>query len=426
MKHHTNITQKLTLASPKHTASPTFTQKVMDGVGKTQIKLHAATPRAVGLLYKLRTLPIAMLAAIALVAVASTAYAISYILPLVTVNVTKPTPTPSGRQSVQVFSNDCPDVSNKKYELKKVAPFGPEKIADVIKAECNLESIRRWADTQFPELAFNPGKPQQRPDTTPGKIFYDVKRLQNIQARQVKSITPTSITYKGLDEWNPDFTQTITQKTKFIVDHQYKTAADIKPGDAVAHISIYHGTEKNNDDCTPESCGNAQISMTEELLYLIKLDQPYQDYNKFGSLSELMKCPGNETEYCHTGNTASIDIYDTIGATSPIADDTSLTMGMVEGAIQSHNATQLVIKTAAGRTVQITTPYDVVQNFNATRAANYNTTIQNGDTIAVTYLYHQGAPTPNTIKLSDVSYMQVLIEINSKADLTPSAVPSKY
>lgn len=425
MKRNLNITQKLTAASPKHTADSIFTQKVMDGVGKTQIKLHAATPRAIGLLSRLRVLPATMLAAIALVAVAGTAYAISYILPLVTVNVTAPTATPSGRQSVQVFSNECPEISNKKFELKKVAPFGPEKIADIVKAECNLESIRKWADTQFPELAFNPTKAFERPDMTPGKISYDIKRLDFVEARQVKAITPTSITYNGFDEWNTDLTQTITPQTKFIVDHQYKTIADIKPGDAVAYVSITHSTEKNNDDCTPESCSNTQISSSVELMYIVKLDQPYGDYDKFGSLSEMITCQNNPQDYCHTGNTASFELYENFGGNTS-ANIGDVAGGFIEGSILSHSPQSIVIKTSSGRTVTLNTTYDLIGSFNTTRARDYNTTVGVGDTLQVMYVHPANTTNHSTINQSDINMISVMIEINSKADLTPSTVPNKY
>ena len=415
------LEHKIIAARPKTAqTNSTFTDNVM-------LKIEAKQPRRkLALLFRKSPAFAVLVSVIALVAITGTAYAISYVIPLLNVSVTKPAATTSGRQSVEVFSNECSEISGKKYELKKVAPFGAEKIADVVKAECNLEAISNWADAQYPNASLFTHAPPSAHDTTPSKVFTDIQRMDFIEAFKIKTLTPTSITFEDPGNQDREITLVITANTKFIVDHQYKTRSDLKVGDAVAYVNIKRVTEKNNDDCTPQSCGTTIISATDELLDVIKLDMPYENYGKFGSLSELAPCAGNDKEYCHTGNTASFDLYNGFRNMPQAELGGSIVPGQVEGVIVSHESKQITIKTSSGRTVQLNTNSDLVQDFNNTRAADYNTTVENGDTISVMYMYEQSAGVPQTINQRDIGMIQVLIEINSKADLTPYAAPSKY
>lgn len=162
-----------------------------------------------------------------------------------------------------------------------------------------------------------------------------------------------------------------------------------------------------------------------ELIYIVKLDQPYGDYNKFGSLSELTNCQDNPQDYCHTGNTASFDLYSNFG--SYPSDESLLgAAGDIEGRVESHTPQQIVIKTSSGRTVTLNTTYDLIANFNATRAGNYNTTVGVGDMLQVMYAHPVNTTNHTTINQSVISEITVMIEINSKADLTPNTVPNKY
>lgn len=417
-----NLHHKIIAAAPKKPrVNRQFTDNVMAAI--TKKRAHGRLVTLLGA----RPAFAALAGAVTLAVIAGTAYAISYVWPLITVNVSKPIDTTSGRKSVQVFSNECPEISGKKYELKKVAPFGSEKIADVVKAECNLEALRAWSDREYPDYSFSSPEHRKAPNMTPGAEV-TTKMINYPRAYKVASISATGMVLEQIDQWNPSNPSiAFSPDVKFIVDHQYKTWQGIKAGDAVATISLWTGVSRNNDDCTAQHCGNTQVSLKEELKAVAKLDQPFEDYNKFGSLSELMKCQDNENDYCHTGNTASIDIFDNYRYKNESPYDENERTGMLEGVIQSHNAASTVVKTTSGRIVTIKTTSDFLENFNATRSVDYNgTTAGTGDTIAFDYIHRNGEKNVTVIPEGNLARVSLLIEINSKAELTPTAVPKKY
>ena len=391
-----------------------FTNAVIQGIKKRQ---KPPRNRLLSLLYASPAFA-ALAGIMTLFVLAGTAYAISYAWPLLNLQVSKPTTTSSGRQAVEVFGNACPDISNKKYELKKVSPFGIEKVPDIIKAECNLNAISRWADTTYPKYTLRADHESWNPDMTPGAIV-TTKMLNTPLAQKIISIDATKITIGDVDESKPSLNLAITPSTKFIVDHQYKQAHDLKKGDAVAYISLITSAVRNNDDCTPESCGNTPISQSEELLAIVKLDMPYEDYGKFGSLSELMRCSVNKDDYCHTGNASSFELYTNYNLGH--ATDASLQYAQIEGSIQSSSPTRLVIKTSSGRIVTVNTTSDLVASFNANRGPYY-ADVKIGDTIQITY-FQRGLSVRTDIDEKTIMNINVLVEINSKADLDKGTPP---
>ena len=411
------LEHKIIASRPAETTpNSSFTESVMAGIEQRR---KPQRNRFIKLLYASPAFA-ALAGILTFVVLTSTAYAIAYVWPLLSIQVGQPTKTTSGRQAVEVFGNDCPDISNKKYELKKTAPFGVEKVPSIIKAECNLNAISQWADATYPKYTLRATHELGQPDMTPGAVV-TTKMLSPPLAQKIISIDATKVTIGGADESKPSLSLTITPSTKFIVDHQYRQLHDLKKGDAIAYISLITSVARNNDDCTPESCGNTPISQSEELLALVKLDMPYEDYGKFGSLSELMACSSNTKDYCHTGNTASFEIYTNydVGNTP----DTSVQYAQIEGTIQSSVPSKLVIKTSSGRIVTISSTSDFVAGFNASRGANYQD-VHVGDTVQITYLQHKSSPS-DTIEQARIMSINVLIEINSKADLD-NGTPPKF
>lgn len=411
-----NLDHKIIGARPNDTQAKTlFTDAVMKRV----------TKRRKNRLWRLlQTSPVfAVLAGLfMLMLVSSTVYAaVTYLWPRTHITVTKPSTTTSGRQEVQVFSNDCPDIANKRYELKKVAPFGPDKIADVVKAECNIEAIYKWVRATHPD-AFSSSSRAMALDSTPGKVFPDQKSINYPAAYKIQSVSATSVTFAAKDQWNPAVTSAYTADTKFIINHQYGKWSDFHPGDAVTYITMTTSTFKNGDDCTSRHCSSMPVSSKEELLAVVKLDMPFEDYDKFGSLSEVVPCQDNEKDDCHTGNISGIEIW---RPTSMVSDDTQST-GIIEGVVQSHTKTATIIKTTSRRLVTLSTAYDPLQSFNNSRSADYNgTTVAVGDLIQVMYFHAKGTIT-ETIHQQNIMSIMLITEINSRADLTGDTAPPKY
>lgn len=407
-----NVDYKIIMARPESVSgTATFTDAVMARISTKKKRERIWLGRA------LRKSPVVMVAVIiaSLLAISGVAYAVSYLWPQLSLNISSSGTSSSGRKEVAVLSETCsPDIANKKYELKSNATISEKEVPAVIAAECNRAAIDKWAHATFPQY-FTHSDPSKLATARPEQS-QEIAMVSS--AWVIKSISAEAITFAAIDEYQPEHTLSIPTSTKFVVDHQYKTWRDIHVGDAVAYVSKQ--TYSSPENCSGDGCG---APTNETLLAIVKLDQPFKYYRLFGSLVELFGCQGNPQDTCHTGNIGGIDVYMNDANYGRMTVDGPLVMAQVEGVIQSYDTSSIRLKTTSGRVVSIATDYNVLANFNQTRAGGYaaysvgnDATIQPGDTLSVTYLQRSGHSNDTTIQLSDTAQISLLLELVHKAD----------
>lgn len=405
------LESKLIAARPNDAAQNiVFVDTVMNQIGEQK------RPR-LSLLAKLHKNPglVAILAAVGVVTLSGVAYAVSYLWPMTHISVTTPTVTKNDRQSVEVISSDCsPEIAGKKYELKKNATISTDKIPDVVKAECNLAAIRDWVSKTYPDdskhIANISGARK------PGETTEGVRKNNVLQPRKIKSLTDNTITLAALDQWNAEATLALTPDVNYIVNHQYKKRADLKPGDSIVYVTQTTMTLRDENDCNDTHCSTRVENSQEKLLAVITLDQPLEDYYLFGSLSELVPCTGNPKDQCHTGNIGAVELYMNESAWNQMAD-TTVERCQIEGKLISYDTAGMVIKTTSGRKVTLSTTHDIVSHFNATRSGDYNNLkVTPGDVISIDYARAKDDKNMNNINITATPRVSVLLELISKGD----------
>ena len=374
-----------------------FTENVMKQIITKRTLLHAWK----GIVRRSPAMA-ALAGAIVIGVAAGTVYAASYLWPQLDTSVSSPEPSASGRMSV--FATDCDTTSKgKRYEVKRTANLPGTEVATVVKAQCELDAISKWASQTY-RNQIEPG----RPDHTPGKEITRVITFPIPAAYTVTSITESRLEMR--DNTTDSNSFALTPNTQYIVNAQYAKRTDISRGDLVAYVTRDTVTIKNSATCTEQSCSADIVSESSELVAVIKLQYPKSAYDNLFALAELIPCEDNPKDYCVTGG-SSVDLYANY-------IDQEGTEGILDGVIQSYNASAIKLKTTSGRIVTVQTPHNIIDQFNAIRSSDYyGLTIKVGDTLNIRYLRaKQATREPSTITASELRSINLVTEINSKAD----------
>lgn len=343
----------------------------------------------------------AVLALVVLTLVSGTAYAIAYLWPQLHPQISDPHKTDDGR--VSVIATDCDKVdSSKRYELKKDATVAITDVAAVVKAQCELRSVSDWASKTYDKKDRNP---PAAPVNTPGATEKHVSILPAMFAVRLSAIKGGELLIQDSGSLQESSIK-ITPETKIIVDSRYGSLQQLKAGDTLAYVSKTTVTTKNRDDCTKTSCTGDIVSSTENILAIIKLRGSFDTYRAIRSLTEVPVCMGNPNDDCP--NTGSIDVYEQLS-------NEAVNYAELTGKIVTYSDTSIVIRTSSGREVTIGTPTNAIKHFNTTRAADYGTTIEVGDTIKVAYGQLSGATNDTAVSKKQILQISLLVESSNKA-----------
>lgn len=403
----------LMAARPSYSRANTdFTDTVMRNIHQPDILSSVVRKISVNkketLIMKLKHLPRIAIVAIALgalVVVSSGAYAAYQLFwAKPAVHVLENKTSVSGREEVVLSTEGCDTMKAKRYELKKGATIGADRVSAVVQAQCELQAIQNWAQQTYADAKL-PNLDTLQPNDTPVKeTTVSVSMATHLQSKQSDSLTFASIDKYGF----PQTTLRTDKNVKYIVNGKNASLDDIKEGDAVAYVftRVHFMTRNQNGSIDTDNTPN------QVLVAVVKLSMPFDDYDQFAwqSLSEREACYGNPNEDCVTGG-ASIDLY--IGGSSTKVSDTTL-MKEIQGTVVALKGNETLIKSSSGAVYTVTTPTDVISNYNTTKAAQYynNQKVELGSSIIVKYVEEA------TAHATDISadYMYFQIELVSKGD----------
>lgn len=369
-----------------------FTERVMRRTAKKQ-------PKQLFMLLRQRPAFMALAIVLGLALLSGTAYAVSYLWPQLHPDVTAPHQSTSGRTSVIV--TDCDKVdSTKRYELKKGAPVSPDKLAEIVKAKCELAAVSNWATSSYP----SPHDPAE-PNNTPGATRTHTTITPALFAVQLATQNNGVMTVKdsgSLEEYELPF----SADTKVVVDGQYSVLAKLAPGDAIAYVSKDTTVTKNQANCIENQCHADIASSTRSTLAVIKLSHRFDVYRAISYLSELPVCPGNPADECP--DTSSVDLFQGGG----IGEDAAY--AELSGKVMAYDDQSITLRTTSGRQVTVYTPWNLIGRFNTQRSSDYGFTIGEGDTLTVGYGQVTGKSNDTEVPFERLVWINVLMEANSK------------
>lgn len=335
---------------------------------------------------KIKRLPAFVLVAIVLgvaLLLSGSAYAAYQLLwqkPVV--HVSTPTKSVSGRDEVAISIEQCGDSTlASHYELKRNATINSDQVAGVVKARCELDTIGTWAQKEYSngkDDRFN-----RMPNTTEP---YDSEYISTSMATHIKSRSTTSIVFVGLTKYNQtDKTFAVTDTVRYFANGVEVNASDITADDPVIYITRNREHMTPASDCNEMHCSISGTPLGEDLLAVVKLSLPFENYDQFAwqSLTERTTCAGNPDDSCLTGFIGGIDLYN--GTASVTLENNE--MKEIQGTVTQLNGKSVVIKSSSGSLFTITTPTDVISTYNKTKAGKYNNqTAKIGSTLRVSYV----------------------------------------
>ncbi|MAU33944.1 hypothetical protein CL689_01790 [Candidatus Saccharibacteria bacterium] len=411
-----NFDALLLAAKPtSYSANNKFTDSVMRKVKQPEILSSAVRKMDVNkketFIMKLRHLPklaVIAIALSALVVLGSTTYAAYKLLweqPSVTTQ--EPTTNQFGRtQVIASFENCANQSSATTFEIKAGSTLDPSEIGKILQARCELEALREWSGTDKPPKGPNPDMQQ-----TEG-TYTQTMRMTSPVASKVVSIDTTTLTLTG-DQYNtPKDPLVLTDDTQFIVDNHESTIDQIQPGDAVLYVydvTYDFVTKKTATGYNTSSTSAKALAVT----HLVKVDLPFEYYGpgKQNQIAQREACMGNPQDSCV--QTAAVDLYENYPTTQILPDDNGelpFDNREIQGIIIDHNGTTVKIQSSSGRIFTLTTPSDIVTNFNLYRSSEYNNiTVQKGDLLLVRYAVDRSS---TSLELSSSEIRSVYVALN--------------
>lgn len=389
-----------------------FTDMVMQKVQHSEILSSAVRKMDVNkketFIMKFKHLPriaIVAIALSALVVVSTGAYAAYQLLwAKPEVHVIDSKTSVSGRDEVLLSTSGCDKAGSTRYELKKGATIGADRISDVVQAHCELQAITDWAQQSYGDQAMaglNGLTTESKPVRETIVVTSMATRLEMKQGN--------SFTFAAVDKYGwPKNTLKVNNNVKYIVDGRNSIANEVKEGDPVVYVATGNISMTRNQNGSIDTDNNPDRT----LVAVIKLSMPFEDYDQFAwqSLSQRETCYGNPGDDCVAGG-ASIDLYMGGGNTGILG---SKIMKEIQGNVVGLNGNKTSIRSSSGTVFTVTTPTDVISDYNTNKAEQYynNQKVLLGSSISVRY------PEDKDAHVTDISaaYMRFQIELVSKGD----------
>ena len=395
-----------------YSSNPQFTDRVMHKVRHSEIISSAIRTMDVNkketFIMKFKHLPRIAIVAIALgalVVVSTGAYAAYQLLwANPEVHLIDSKMSVSGRDEVLLSTSGCDTTGSTRYELKKGATIGADRIRDVVQAHCELQAITDWAQESYGDQAMADLNGLTAESKPVEETIVVTSMATHLEKRQGDSFT-----FSALDKYGwPQNTLKADDTVKYIVDGKNSTADEIKEGDPVVYVATgtIAMTRNQNGSIDTDNKPN------RTLVAIVKLSMPFEDYDQFAwqSLAQRETCYGNPNDDCVAGG-ASIDLY-MGGGGSGISGNKI--MKEIQGTVVSLNGNKTSIRSSSGTIFTVTTPSDVISDYNTNKAERYynNQKVILGSSISVQYIEDEDA------RATDIAaaYMRFQIELVSKGD----------
>lgn len=389
-----------------------FTDAVMQKVKRSEILSSAVRKMDVNkketFIMRFKHLPRIAIVAIALgtLVIASTgvyaAYQLLWAKP--EVRVIESRTSVSGRDEVLLSASGCDTTSSTRYELKKGATIKSDRISAIVQARCELQAIESWAQQSYGDQTM-PDLDGLEPSSKPVRQTIVVTSM----ATHLQTKQGNSLTFAGLDKYGwPENTLKADKNVKYIVDGKNSTADQINEGDVVAYVATGNITMTRNQDGSFDTDNNSD----RILVAVIKLSMPFEDYDQFAwqSLSERETCYGNPNDDCIAGG-GSIDLY--MGGGNAGVSDATI-MKEIQGIVVGLDGNKTSIRSSSGTIFTVTTPTDVISDYNTNKAERYynNQKVMMGSSVSVQYAEDKDV---HATEIS-AAYMRFQIELVSKGD----------
>lgn len=399
----TALETRIITATPNDTSvNRSFTDKVMHEVSIVQAHNSSLQATFLEQFRKLNQLPrfaVLMFAVVFLTLFGGTTYAMYKILwaqPKVTIQT--PTTNQFGRTQAIASAANCGNQKDETtFEIKQGNKLNPSEISKILQARCELEVIRNWSGEKDPTDATS-RKPAQGTVQSSMIMVYPT-------ASEVKSIDTTKLTLSANND-TPETTLTLAKDTQYIVDNHLSTKDQIQPKDPVLYVQKI----TTKDTTTKDASGHyntAGIPIAKKTTYVIKTNLPFEYYNLSSQnlVAQREECMGNPSDTCV--QTQLVDVY--YSSTSKQSSKTHLIQGM----LIEHIGNSIKLKSSSGRIFTLTTPSDIVMNFNQNKSANYNNSkIEKGDLLQVMYV----ADNTTNLDSTQIISIQLALDMVKKTD----------
>ena len=379
-------------ARPKgYISNHVFTDQVMNSLQPPAIFTRQIRKMNVNkketFIMKFKHLPKFALVAIVLAALAvtgGTTYALYKALweqPSVTVN--ESTTNQFGRTQVVASFKNCSNQSDQTtFEIKRGSTLDPSEIGKILQARCEIEALREWSGAnKFPG---GPDPSIREAEGTSSTVMVTVSPV----ASKIVSLDSTKLMLTG-DEYNtPKEPLVLTSETQYIVEGQQVSAEVIKPGDNILYL-----TDQTNTFVTKkvDNGYDTTSSVTKEVTTgVIKVDLPLEYYGtgKQNQIAEREPCMNNRQDSCL--RTSAIVLYeDFSGSLQGFDDPNNLIKEYrdIQGILIEHTAEVVKIQSSSGRIFTLTTPSDIITDYNQNQSANHNgIKVELGDLLMVHYI----------------------------------------
>lgn len=406
------IEQRLIAARPyARSVNTQFTDAVMASLPKSEIissvlRTTNVKPKETFIM-KLRQLHRPAIIAIAVgltFLLAGSAYAIYSLWPKPTVETTAPTVNSTGRLEVSALFDGCQMSENGKvsYELKKGTSLPPEKIPQILQAQCEMKAIEAWTRKNTSGLKEFPDVPNE-----------DTVSLNMPVAYKIESMKGKEIKLAGAPHTaQPEKSVTLSQDTKVIIDNVYSDTSKLKPGDVIVPASkLFYKTVKNNNGVLQGD----SWPYKREVIYVFKMNLPVEAYDSkaFQSLAQKIPCYGNETEMCVASG--GVELFGLGGQARASGGEAN--GREIQGKLTAYDASGFSVQGSSGKILQFTMRSDVITDYNTKRAAQHyqNVKVELGDMVSVRYLEASDTHA-STIDQSQIQTMIYMIEVVNKLD----------
>lgn len=290
------------------------------------------------------------------------------------VSVTAPTTNQYGRTQVAASLKNCGNQSAAvTFEIKTGSTLDPSEIGKILQARCELTAVNDWSNA-------NQGQSNAAKKPTEGTSQSSMIMVSPV-ASKVASINDTSLSLTG-GPTTPATPLTLTDQTQYIVNNEPSTRDQIHPGDTVLYIQDL--TMKNVTTKSGTSYNTSGTPIARKTTYVIKVDLPYEYYgpSKQNQIAQRQACIGNPQDSCV--QMATVDLYN---SSSADALNPGNEMRSIQGIVTEYSGNTIKIQSSSDRIFTLTTPSDIVTNFNQNKSANYNgTKVAVGDLLQVSYV----------------------------------------
>lgn len=350
---------------------------------------------------QLRRMPkfaVMILSIAALTLLGGTVYAVYKILweqPNVT--ITTPSANQFGRSQVVAQLERCGEQANQVvFEAKIGNTLDRDEISKILQARCEMEVIRTVIGESNGQIGADE-VPAIGTSRSSAVMLYPA-------AGKVVKIDDVRLSLAG-DHHAPSEALILNEQTQFVVDGALASRNQIRQGDTVLFVKSIttSDTTKQNDNGQYVTEG---VPTSSEILYVIKPSLPFEYYNasKQSLIAQRQACIGNPEDSCI--QTQQVDLY------TRSVNRNKNERRSIQGVITKHNGSQLTLQSSSGRIFTITTPLDIVDDFNAHKSSLYNNIkISEGDLLQVNYYSDI-----TTLTTKNIESIQLGLDVALKGD----------